>query len=86
MFISASKHIALDELKRRIEEKLFGKNLTVEVKVPAIDGKGIAKVKSLLHEATSSMENGFCVLKGHIESRLMNRLENVEGVHVRYLF
>jgi GTP-binding protein HflX len=86
VFISARKGDGLDDLKDQIEEVLFGRNLAVEVRVSAIDGKGLAKVKSLLHESTSSLENGFCVLRGHIESRLMNRLESVEGIEVRYLF
>jgi GTP-binding protein HflX len=86
VFISASKGVGLDDLRERIEEALFGKNLSVEVRIAAVDGKGIARVKSLLREATSSFDNGDCVLKGLIESRFMDQLENVKGVRVRCLF
>jgi GTP-binding protein HflX len=86
VFISAAKQVGLDDLKRRIEEEAFGRNLEVEVRVRAIDGKGISQVKSLLQGPTSALENGYCVMTGHIESRLMNRLERLEGVRVRYLF
>ena len=84
VFISAATGSGLDELTGTVEETLFGKNLAVEVKISTTDGKGIAVVKSLLHEPTSSIENGYYIVKGVIESDLMERLEAVSGVSVRY--
>ena len=85
VFISAREKTGLDELKSRIEDRVFGKTFSVEVRVNTVDGKGISEVKSLLHESTSAIENGYCVLTGLIESRLTNRLENVDGIQIRYL-
>ena len=84
VFISAAAGVGIDALGEAVEEKLFGKNLAVEVKISTTDGKGIAAVKSLLHDTTSSIENGYCIVKGVIESDLMDRLEAVSGVTVRY--
>jgi GTP-binding protein HflX len=86
VFVSAEKQQGLDALRRRIDESLLGKNFEVEVRVRAIDGKGIAQVQSLLHAPTGSMENGYCVFKGRIDTRLMDALERLAGVKVRYLF
>lgn len=86
VFISSQRQLGLDELTRRLDETLFGDNLHVEVKIRAIDGKAIARVRSLLQEVSSSMENGFCVFKGLIDSKHMDTLERVTGVRVRYIF
>jgi len=83
VFISAAKKIALDKLLAAVEEKLFGKNLQVEVKVASVDGRAIAAVKKLLRETTSHLENGHCVFKGVIELRFMEQLESLSGVRVR---
>jgi GTP-binding protein HflX len=85
VFISAARKRGLDELRNSIEQRLFGKNLRVEVRIRAVDGKGIATIKSLLQQPTSSMENGYCVLKGLIDSSHMDSLERLDGVRVRYL-
>ncbi|UCG50992.1 MAG: GTPase HflX [Candidatus Latescibacterota bacterium] len=86
VFISAKKRIGLDELERRTHELLLGKNLKVEVRIPAGDGKAIAKITGLLHEPTSSLVDGYCVFAGMIESRLAEQLESISGASVRYLF
>ena len=83
LFISAAKKLGLDELLHAVENKLFGTNLQVEVKVASIDGRAIAAVKRLLRETSSRLEDGHCVFKGVIELRLMEQLENLSGVHVR---
>lgn len=83
LFISAAKKLALDELLDAVEKNLFGKNLQVEVKVAAINGRAIAAVKKLLRETSSHLENGHCVFKGVIELRFMEELENLSGVRVR---
>jgi GTP-binding protein HflX len=85
IFLSASKKVGLDRLKESIDESLSGKNVAVEVRIRTIDGKGIAEVKSLLQDPKSSMENGFCIFTGLIDTRHMDRLERVTGIHVRYL-
>ncbi len=86
LFVSAIRQQGLDELRRRIDESLFGRNLEVEVKIRAIDGRGIAQVKSLLRRPTGSLENGYCVFKGWIDTKHMDALERLAGVKVRYLF
>ena len=86
VFISAAKRSGIDELLGHIELKLLGKSLAVEVKIPAADGRAIARIKSLLRDTTGSVEDGFCVFKGTIESKLVDRLEQVAGAEVRYLF
>jgi GTP-binding protein HflX len=86
VFISAKQKDGLDELKRCIDRSLFGRNVEVEVKIRAVDGKAIATVKSLLQKPTSSMRDGFCILKGRIDSKHMDSLERVDGIKVRYLF
>jgi len=86
VFISAAQGDGLEELKQRITKSVFGKTLTVEVKIRSVDGKGIARVKSLLRNpTTSSVENGVCVFKGVIDTEHMKRLESLRGVHIRYL-
>jgi GTP-binding protein HflX len=86
VFISAKKKSGLDELREHLRRALFGRNLEVEVKIRAIDGKGIARIKQLLRRPTTSMENGVCVFKGSIDSEHMDSLERVSGVKIRYLF
>jgi hypothetical protein len=58
----------------------------VEVEIPAGDGKGIARIRSLLHDVERSFREDTCVLNGTIESGQMGRLESVDGARVRYLF
>ncbi len=86
VFISAERKDGLDGLRQRVDQSLFGKNVEVEIKIRAVDGKGIAAVKSLLQKPTSSMRNGFCIVKGWIDSKHMDSLERVDGIKVRYLF
>ena len=86
VFLSAKQKRGLEELKQRIDQSLFGRNVEVEVRIRAIDGRGIAKIKSLLRKPSSSMENGFCIVKGLIDSAHMDRLDRVTGIEVRYLF
>ena len=85
VFISAERRDGLDELKRRIDQALFGRNVEVEVRIRAVDGKRIATVKSLLQKPKSSMRNGFCILKGRIDSKHMDSLDRLDGIKVRYL-
>lgn len=85
VFISASKRQGLDSLKRVIAERLLGRNMSVEVRVRAVDGRTIARVQSLLRDSESRLENGYCVVSGRIESELMDRLERVDGIRVRYI-
>jgi GTP-binding protein HflX len=84
-FISARRRSGIVELEDRVYETLFGKTLRVEVRLPVSDGKGIAKVRSLLKDHASTIEDGLCVVKGTIQSGLSDRLERIAGVRVRYL-
>ncbi|NIM19347.1 MAG: GTPase HflX [Candidatus Latescibacteria bacterium] len=86
LFTSAATHDGIDEVKNRIEKFFFGKNLAVEVEIPAVDGKSIAKIGSLLHNATRSFRGDRCVLKGTVDAGKVGRLERVAGAKIRYMF
>lgn len=85
VFISASREEGLEELKTRINQRLFGKSLKVEVMIQTVDGKGIAAAKGLLQEPTSSIEGELCILKGVIRAGAMDQLEKIDGARIRYL-
>lgn len=85
VFISASRCKGIDELEDRVYETLFGNTLRVEVRLPVSDGKGIARVRSLLKDQRSSIEDGLCVVEGTIQSGLSDQLERIAGARVRYL-
>jgi GTP-binding protein HflX len=85
VFISAKTRNGLDVLEEKINEKLLGKVLRVEVRVPATDGKTIAKIKSLLKDPEDAMEDGYYVVAGTIESNSTDELERISGVTIRYL-
>jgi GTP-binding protein HflX len=85
VFISAKNGTGLDELDARIHELVLGKDVRVEVRIPSTDGKGIARVNSLIRQPESGLEDGLCVISGVIESRLVVQLEDISGVQVRYV-
>ncbi len=85
VFISAKLEKGLDLLEERVHEKLLGKHIRVEVKVPATDGKTIARIKSLLKDPEDAIENGYYVVAGTIESKATDELERISGVSIRYL-
>ena len=84
-FISAANGDGVDALRERVDAFFFGRNVRVEVTLPAGDGKTISLVRRLLHDASNAYRNDLCVLSGTIESKLMSRLEAIPGTHVRYL-
>jgi len=86
VFISARRNEGIEDLRRRIEEFFFGRNVRVEVEIPAGDGKAIAIARDLLHDVAGSFRDDVCVLLGTIESKEMGRLENIDGANIRYLF
>lgn len=85
VFISAARQDGLDELTKRIDQTLFGKDLTVEVMIRTEDGKSIAAVKRLVGQSSSAVKNGFCVITGVIRTACATELENIDGASVRYL-
>jgi GTP-binding protein HflX len=85
-FISAGKGTGVDGLKTKLEQFFFGRNITVELELPASDGKNIAKIQSLLHNATRTFREDRCILTGTIETDQMSRLENITGVKIKYRF
>ena len=85
VFVSAAEGEGMDLLGDRIDEFFYGRNVRVEVILPAGDGKTISLVRRLLHDAHNDYLNDLCVLSGTIESKLMNRLEAIPGTQVRYL-
>jgi GTP-binding protein HflX len=85
VFISAKLRQGLDELEKRVHEKLLGKKLRVEVRVPATDGKTIARIKSLLKDPEDVIENGYYIVAGTIEKKATDELERISGVSIRYL-
>ncbi len=84
-FVSAAEGTGIDELRERIDTFFYGRNVQVEVKLSAGDGKTISLVRGLLHDARNSYVDDLCVLNGTIESKLMGRLEAIPGTNVRYL-
>jgi 50S ribosomal subunit-associated GTPase HflX len=84
-FVSAAEGTGIDELRERIDSFFYGRNIRVEVKLSAGDGKTISLVRGLLHDASNSYEEDLCVLNGTIETKLMGRLEAIPGTNVRYL-
>ncbi len=85
VFISAKDDIVLDAVRARIEEFFYGKNVRVEVKIPAGDGRTIARIRDVLRDAVGTFEDDICVLSGTIEFDQMGRLESVAGADVRYI-
>jgi GTP-binding protein HflX len=86
VFVSARHGEGIDALRDRVETFFFGRNLRVEVKIPAGAGESIAQIYRLLHETSDAYDGDVCVIMGTIESRQMNRLEDVDGATIRYLF
>ncbi len=86
LFVSARRGAGLDAISQGIAKFYYGRNLKVEVKIPAGDGKNIARIRSLLHDVIDTFQGDVCVLNGTIESGQMGRLESVSGVEIRYLF
>ena len=86
VFISAMTGEGIDALYERIEAFFFGRNVRVEVKIPAGDGRAIARIRRLLQDVSDSYLDDICVLNGIIVSARMSRLESVPGAQVRYLF
>jgi GTP-binding protein HflX len=85
VFVSAASGEGMDLLQGRIDQFFYGRNVRVEVTLPAGDGKTISLVRQLLHDARNDYLNDLCVLSGTIESKLMSRLEAIPGTRVRYL-
>lgn len=84
-FVSAAEGTGIDELRDRIDAFFYGRNVRVEVKLSAGDGKTISLVRGLLHDARNTYEDDLCVMNGTIEAKLMGRLEAIPGTDVRYL-
>jgi len=86
VFVSALDDTGLDGMWDAVDSYFFGENVKVEVKIPAGDGRAIARIRSLLHDPSGTFEDDVCVLHGTIESDQMGRLESVAGAQIRYLF
>jgi GTP-binding protein HflX len=86
LIVSAAKGFGIDEVKKSVEKFFVGKSLNVEVEIPAGDGKNIAKISSLLHNAIRSYQGDRCIVKGTVETEQMDRLEHVSGAKIRYIF
>lgn len=85
VFVSAREDTGLDQVWDSVDSFFYGRNLKVEVKVPAGDGRTIARIRSILHDAVGTFEDDVCVLNGTVESGQMGRLERVAGAEVRYI-
>ncbi|MGD8413206.1 MAG: GTPase HflX [Candidatus Latescibacterota bacterium] len=86
VFVSAKDNYGMDQVWSAIDLYFFGKNVKVEVKIPAGDGRTIARIRSMLRDPSGTFEEDMCVLLGTIESDQMGRLESVAGAEIRYLF
>jgi GTP-binding protein HflX len=85
VFVSARDDTGLDALWGGVDRFFYGNNLKVEVKVPAGDGRTIARVRNILHNAVGTFEDDMCVLNGTVETGQMGRLERVTGAEIRYI-
>jgi GTP-binding protein HflX len=85
VFVSAAEGKGMDALQARMEKIFFGDNVRVEVKIPAGDGRGIARIREILHDVVDDYDEDTCVLNGTIESGKMGNLESVAGAEIRYL-
>jgi GTP-binding protein HflX len=85
VFISARDGTGLEEVWDSVDSFFYGRNLKVEVKVPAGDGRTIAQIRNILHDAVGTFEDDVCVLNGTVESGQMGRLECVAGAEIRYI-
>jgi len=86
VFVSAQDGTGVDTLRERVEQHFYGGNVRVEIRLGAGDGRALASVRRLVHDAVVDYQEDVCVIGGSIESRDMGRLEAVEGVSVRFLF
>jgi GTP-binding protein HflX len=86
VFVSARDGTGVDILRERVEAHFYGGNVRVEIRVGAGDGRALARVRSLVHDAVVDYQEDICVIGGSVESRDMGRLEAVDGASVRYLF
>jgi GTP-binding protein HflX len=84
VFVSARDDTGLEMVWEGVDRHFFGGNVKVEVKVPAGDGRTIARIRSILHDPTGTFEDDVCVLNGTIESDQMGRLESVAGAEIKY--
>ena len=84
VFISATRDEGIDTLRERIEGHFFGRNLQVEVKLSAGNGRSIARVRELLHNVMHSYSEDICIISGTIGSHMLAHLESVDGVTIRY--
>jgi len=85
VFVSALRGGGVDDVTGRIAEYFSRGNMNVEVTLPASDGKSIARVRELLHDAVAAFQDDVCVLKGTIETSQMGRLEKLTTAKIRYL-
>jgi GTP-binding protein HflX len=85
VFVSARQNTGLDQLWDAVDTFFHGKNLRVEVKIPAGEGRTIARVRDILRNARGTFVDDVCVLNGSIETDQMGRLESVAGTEIRYL-
>jgi GTP-binding protein HflX len=85
VYVSARNGVGLEEVWERIERFFYGRNMRVEVKIPAGDGRTISRIRSILHDAVGTFVDDLCVLSGTVESDQMGRLESVAGAEIRYI-
>lgn len=86
VFASAKRGTGVEDLTARIAGFFARRKLRVEVKVPAGDGRSIAKIRELLRDVTGTYQGEVCVLQGTIETSRMGRLEKITAATIRYLF
>jgi len=86
VFVSAHDGTGVDVLRGHVEAQFYGGNVRVEIRVGAGDGRALASVRRLVHDAVVDYQEDVCVIGGSVENRDMGRLEAVDGASVRFLF
>jgi GTP-binding protein HflX len=85
LFVSAKKGTGIDDITQGMAKFFSRRNMKVEVRVPASDGKTIAKIRDILQDVVGTFQGDVCVLNGTVATNQMGRLENVPAAEIRYI-
>lgn len=86
IFVSARSGAGIEALRHRIDTFFSENDLKVEVRLPAGNGKAIARARDILHDVRDTYEGDVCILLGSIDTAHTSMLENIAGAEVRLLF
>jgi len=82
-FVSAARRGGVDELRRRVERRLFGESIRVRVSVPVKDGRSIALVRKALGSAAENFDGGLCMIDGWVDDSGRRILDEIKDRDLR---